>query len=169
MSTVQESITPITAIPAEADVLEPSDDRIFKALLTHPNAGSALKGLISAVIELDKLNKLLNKPVEDMALIEEWSVFFKYAPDPKHRDLVNSVINKNGGIAMAATLLMEISKDEHERARLRSRKMAETDRISDLLTAEARGKEEALNELKKLAEQGLVSLELIEILREKLK
>ena len=270
MSTVQESITPISAIPAEADILEPSDDRIFKALLTHPNAGSALKNLISAVIErtvtevqirnnelpvtdddeknerldvncvvdggdqvdvemqasrrveltddkhisfinksiyyltdlhssqkskgvayrdmvrtyqvtfcdhnvfetwpdfisrfslrrdngeqlsdqiniavieLDKLNKLLNKPVEDMALIEEWSVFFKYAPDPKHRDLVNNVINKNGGIAMAATLLMEISKDEHERARIRSRKMAETDRISDLLTAEARGIEKGI-------------------------
>jgi len=40
---------------------------------------------------------------------------------------------------MAATLLREISKDEHERARLRSRRMYETDRISDLLTAEERG------------------------------
>ena len=40
---------------------------------------------------------------------------------------------------MAATVLIEISKDEHERARLRSRRMAETDRISDLLTAEERG------------------------------
>jgi len=122
-----------------------------------------------AVIELDKLNKLLNKPVEDMALIEEWSVFFKYAPDPKHRDLVNNVINKNGGIAMAATLLMEISKDEHERARLRSRKMAETDRISDLLTAEARGEKKTLDKLEELAERGLVSPELIKILKEELK
>ena len=40
---------------------------------------------------------------------------------------------------MAAALLQEISKDEHERARLRSRRMYETDRVSDLLTAEARG------------------------------
>ncbi|MCL2688791.1 MAG: hypothetical protein FWE57_02940 [Chitinispirillia bacterium] len=73
------------------------------------------------------------------ALLEEWSLFFKYAPDPKYRGLINSVINKNKGIGMAAKVLMEISKDEHERARLRSRRMAETDRISDLLTAEARG------------------------------
>ena len=40
---------------------------------------------------------------------------------------------------MAAALLREISKDEHERARERSRRMYETDRISDLLTAEERG------------------------------
>ena len=42
-----------------------------------------------------------------------------------------------------------ISKDEHERARLRSRRMAETDRISDLLTAQARGRAEILALLKK--------------------
>ena len=41
---------------------------------------------------------------------------------------------------MAATLLQEISKDERERAILRSRRMAETDRISDLLTSERKGK-----------------------------
>jgi predicted transposase/invertase (TIGR01784 family) len=40
---------------------------------------------------------------------------------------------------MAATLLMEISQDEHERARLRSRRKAETDRYSDMATAELRG------------------------------
>jgi len=40
---------------------------------------------------------------------------------------------------MAATLLQEVSKDERERALFRSRMMFETDRVSDLLTAEARG------------------------------
>jgi len=40
---------------------------------------------------------------------------------------------------MAAALLREISKDEHERARQRSRRMYETDRISDLLTAKENG------------------------------
>lgn len=40
---------------------------------------------------------------------------------------------------MASELLMSISQDEHERALFRSRRMAETDRISDLATAEDRG------------------------------
>jgi len=40
---------------------------------------------------------------------------------------------------MAAALLREISQDEHERARLRSRRMYETDMISDRLTSEEIG------------------------------
>ncbi|MDR2578460.1 MAG: hypothetical protein LBC70_06595 [Chitinispirillales bacterium] len=44
---------------------------------------------------------------------------------------------------MAATLLQEISKDEQERARYRSRKMFETDIESNLLTAVDNAKEEA--------------------------
>ena len=64
-------------------------------------------------------------------------------------------------------MLMEISKDEHERARLRSRKMAETDRISDLLTAEARGelkgeekgREKTLKEFEEMLANGVINPE----------
>jgi len=41
---------------------------------------------------------------------------------------------------MPTALLQEISKDENERARLRSRKMYEMDQVSNLITAEERGK-----------------------------
>ncbi|MCL2270339.1 MAG: hypothetical protein FWC24_03240 [Treponema sp.] len=62
-------------------------------------------------------------------------------------------------------LLQEISRDERERAILRSRRMAETDRISDLLTAEERGmikgRAEAKSEIITLLKQG-ISLEEIE-------
>ena len=127
---------------------------ISRFSLRRPSGEQVSDQINMAVIELNKLNNLLSKPIEEMALLEEWSLFFKYAPDPKYRDLVNSVINKNKGIEMAAKVLMEISKDEHERARLRSRRMAETDRISDLLTAEARGeaKGEAKGRVKGQAE-----------------
>ncbi|MCL2806205.1 MAG: hypothetical protein FWD26_09715 [Treponema sp.] len=40
---------------------------------------------------------------------------------------------------MAATILREISQDEHERARLRSRRMYQTDMESDRLTSEEIG------------------------------
>ncbi len=43
---------------------------------------------------------------------------------------------------MAGSLLMSISQDEKERAVFRSRRMAETDRISDLATARDKGKQE---------------------------
>jgi hypothetical protein len=55
---------------------------------------------------------------------------------------------------MAATLLMEISQDEHERAKLRSRRMYETDIYSDMATAELRGeiKERRKNALAMIAD-----------------
>jgi predicted transposase/invertase (TIGR01784 family) len=49
------------------------------------------------------------------------------------------VIERKEVLGMAGALLTEISKDEHERAKFMSRRKAETDRISDLLTAEANG------------------------------
>jgi len=71
---------------------------------------------------------------------------------------------------MAATLLREISKDERERAIQRSRRMAETDRVSDLLTAEergelkgiAKGRDECKAEIIALLKKGL-TLEEIEM------
>jgi len=38
-------------LPMEADILPPSDDRIFKTLLTHPDANQVLIDIISTVIE----------------------------------------------------------------------------------------------------------------------
>ena len=37
--------------PPDADILPPSDDRIFKLLLTHPNAKQVLIDIVSTVIE----------------------------------------------------------------------------------------------------------------------
>jgi len=48
---------------------------------------------------------------------------------------------------MAGSLFMEISKDEQERAHYRSRRMFETDQISNILTAEERGEKRGKNEM----------------------
>jgi len=92
------------------------------------------------IVELSKLNEALTKPVDQLTSFEKWSLFLKFAPDPVHRNLINDIITEKEEIGMAATLLREISQDERERAILRSRRMAETDRISDLLTSEEKGK-----------------------------
>ena len=65
---------------------------------------------------------------------------------------------------MASTLLQEISKDERERAIMRSRRMAETDRVSNLLTAEARGEARGINKVFELLEQGIPLAEAKKIL-----
>ena len=91
------------------------------------------------LVELSKLNELLKKPVDKLTSLEMCSIFFKFAPDTKRRDVVNKVIAEKVEIAMASALLMEISQDEQQRARYRSRRMFETDQTSNILTAEARG------------------------------
>ena len=91
------------------------------------------------VIEMSKLNAMMKKPVEDMSWLEAWSIFFNSADDPKKRDLINNIIQTKKEIKMASELLMEISQDERQRAIMRSRRMYETDQISNILTAERRG------------------------------
>ena len=92
------------------------------------------------IIELDKLDALLKKPVNKLTAFEKWSLFFKFAQDSIQRGKINDIIKEKEEIGMAAALLQQISRDEREKAIFRSRRMAETDRVSDLLTAEERGK-----------------------------
>jgi predicted transposase/invertase (TIGR01784 family) len=91
------------------------------------------------IIELSKLEDTIAKPINDMTSLEMWSIFLGYADNPKHRERINEMIEKKEVLGMAGALLTAISKDEHERAKFMSRRKAETDRMSDLLTAEANG------------------------------
>ena len=72
------------------------------------------------VIELAKLEQIAQKPVAEMTALERWAVFFRYTPDKDKRELVNKIIEIEEGIAMAGQVLLHISKDERERARLTS-------------------------------------------------
>ena len=109
-------------------------------LCRYPNGELLSDQLNLIVIELRKLREVLKKPVKDMTAIEAWSAFIAYADDPKKRKVINEILEGREAIAMATSVLREISKDEHERARMRSKRMYETDMTSDLLTAEERGR-----------------------------
>ena len=50
------------------------------------------------------------------------SVFFQYAPDLEHREIVNKVIESKEMLQVAGNLLMSISQNERERAIFRSRR-----------------------------------------------
>lgn len=67
--------------------------------------------------------------------MDKWSLFLRYAPDPKHRKKVNEVIESEEVLSVAGELLMHISQDERERAIFRSRKKYQTDYQSDMATA----------------------------------
>ncbi len=115
--------------------------------LRHDEDNGLLTDAIHVVfVELSKLSEVMKKPVADMTDLEKWAVFFRYASDSKHRETVNKVIESKEALQMAGNLLMTISQDERERAVFRSRRMAETDRLSDLATARDKGRREGRQE-----------------------
>jgi len=120
------------------------------------------------IIEMSKLGGILSKPIETLTLLEMWSAFFMFAPESKYRNVINNIIEIKEEIGMASALLMEISKDDHERALFLSRKKAEMERVSNLLTAEDRGRRlgraEGLDEVLALIDKGLSRAEIKTIL-----
>jgi hypothetical protein len=71
-------------------------------------------------VELSKLEETVRKPPETMSAVEKWAVFFRYCLDKERRDLINTLIRDEEGITMASEVLLSVSKDEIERARLLS-------------------------------------------------
>jgi len=108
--------------------------------LRHDEDNELLSDAIGVIyVELNKLDQIIKKPVNDMTELEKWAVFFEYADIPGQREKVNKVIETKEALQMAGELLMTISQDERERAVFRSRRMYQSDMDSNLATAEERG------------------------------
>ena len=97
-------------------------------------------------VELSKLEQVAKKPVDEMTALERWALFFRYTPDKDKRGLVNEVIKFEEGIAMSAQVLLTISKDEKERARLASEYKFAVDLQSKIVDARRDGINEGSNE-----------------------
>ncbi|MDR2483789.1 MAG: Rpn family recombination-promoting nuclease/putative transposase [Treponema sp.] len=95
-------------------------------------------------LELRKIERILEKPARTMTGKERWAVFFKYCTDKEKRRLINELLEYEEGITMASEALLIISRDEEERARLRSEKKYVLDRITALAEAREEGLEEGL-------------------------
>jgi predicted transposase/invertase (TIGR01784 family) len=122
-----------------------------------PAHGVSLNGRSRIItLELSKLDKVVEKPVKDMSTPELWGVFFGYVQDKAKRGIINEILELEEGIAMASEVLMTISRDEVERARLESELKYELDTQSNLTYAkqegmqegERKGKQEIINLLK---------------------
>jgi predicted transposase/invertase (TIGR01784 family) len=93
-------------------------------------------------LELSKLEKIVEKPIKDMDSPELWGVFFQYLPDKSKRGIINQIIACEEGIAMASQVLITISKDDIERARLISDEKYVLDTQSKLVHAKRQGMQE---------------------------
>jgi hypothetical protein len=74
-----------------------------------------------------------------MVTQELWVVYFKYIKDKGKRKKINEIMEREEGIAMASEVLMTISKDEAERARLMSEYKYQMDMQSKLVHAKRVG------------------------------
>ena len=86
-------------------------------------------------LELSKLGKILEKPVGEMTASEQWAVYFKYLRDMDKRQKINEILEHEEGIAMASEVIMTISRDEVERARLISEFKYEVDKNTHIYYA----------------------------------
>ena len=84
-----------------------------------------------------------------MSFKEYWAVFFRYLTDKGKRRKINEIMEREEGIAMASEVLMTISKDDIERARLLSELKYELDMQSLRVTAKREGHAEGRAEMKK--------------------
>jgi predicted transposase/invertase (TIGR01784 family) len=115
--------------------------------MRHDEDGELLHNAIQAIfVELSKLDEILKKPVEQMTDLECWSIFLKYADNPRYRDIVNQIIDRMEALSMAAKLLMNVSRDEKERAIFRSRRKYQMDLESNMATATKIGRIEGRTE-----------------------
>ena len=102
--------------------------------------GMPLKGRSRIItLELSKLEEVVEKPVNEMDEKESWAVYFRYLTDKGKRYKINEIMEQEEGIAMASEVLIHISKDEIEQARLESELKYELDTQSNLSWAERKG------------------------------
>ena len=134
-----------------------ADDEYYHTFFYYdPFRGVSLDGRTQIItLELSKLDEIIEKPIDKMSDSERWAVFFEYLTAKDKRDKINSILEQEEGIAMASQVLMNVSKDENERARLLSEYKYQMDMQSKMVTAKReRDKEilEMINQVSSLDE-----------------
>jgi predicted transposase/invertase (TIGR01784 family) len=136
------------------------DDEFFHAFEYYDPGRKVSLGGKSRIItlELSKLEPIVAKPPEAMTAPEHWAVFFRYLSDKTKRQKINEIVQLEEGISMASTVLMTISRDEVERARLVSEYKYAVDTQSKVVHAKREGvKEGKLETAKSLKDMGILT------------
>ena len=90
-------------------------------------------------LELPKLKTIVEKPASQMSNPERWAVYFEYLTDRSKRGTINEIVKMEEGLAMASEVLLTISRDEEERARIMREEKTELDYQSYMAWAEEEG------------------------------
>ena len=134
------------------------DDEFYHSFEYYdPVNETSLRGKSRIItLELSKIGKLVEKPVQGRSPRENWAVYFQFLTDRSKRRKINEIVETEEGIAMASEVLLNISRDEIERARLFSEEKYQLDRQSELVCAKEDGLQEGLQKgLERGREEGL--------------
>jgi predicted transposase/invertase (TIGR01784 family) len=120
-----------------------NDDELIHRFSMRDENGVELTDKINVIfVELTKLVKVLKKPVSEMTSDEQWAVFLKYSGNPKYKDTLDQIIAAKEEIRMASTILNNISTNEDERAKFRSRRIFQMDLAHNQIVSFQMGKDE---------------------------
>jgi predicted transposase/invertase (TIGR01784 family) len=97
-------------------------------------------------LELSKVDRILKKPVAEMTGKEQWAVFFRYCTDKRKRVLINEILAREEGIAMAGEVIQGFTQKELDYLQEMSKFRREMDLQSDRV--------EARRALQKVRERG---------------
>jgi predicted transposase/invertase (TIGR01784 family) len=118
----------------------PNREKFINEFTMRNEDGEQLSDALTIVfVELSKLGKILQKPIDEMSSLEKWAIFLQYADKPEQRDLVEQIAESKGEIKMALDTLIHVSQDERERAINCSRRMWQTDFESNMNTSREAG------------------------------
>ena len=131
----------------------PDADKFIYRFSMRDEGGMELSDAVGIIfIDLTKLGDIVKKPVEGMTGDEIWSIFFTHAAEAKHAELIKRLSHVKREVKLASDLLRDISKDENERSRFRSRRMFELDMEH---TRHVTRDDRSLEIAKKLIEMGM--------------
>jgi predicted transposase/invertase (TIGR01784 family) len=118
----------------------PGDSILHAFEYYDPVRKTSLNGRTRIItLELKKLDSAAEKPVDEMDDAEEWAFYLQYLTDRGKRSKINEIIERNKGIANASEVLMTISRDEEEQARLMGNEKYQLDVQSAITNAKREG------------------------------
>ena len=121
------------------------DDFFHEFEYYDPKRNMSLGGRSRVItLELAKIKGIEGRPVNEMSASERWGFYLKYLTDKGQREKINAIIASEEGIAMASEVLMTISRDEAERARLLSEYKYVVDTQSKVVQARREGEQRGL-------------------------
>jgi len=114
-------------------------------------------------VELKKLIKVSNRPIEELGSREIWGLFMVYHREYKKYNIIQKIITMDEGVAAANTVLDELTEKEWEASAARAREKFDLDAKEELWemkeAAREKGREEGREEERKyfleLLDQGL--------------